>query len=196
MNIDEIVQEKIDADADFQATLVDLSEEEKKASITAKKSEVLSQEFASLKEQADTKVKAEELANNYKIRAEKAEAEVKKKETVVPSNESKLTPKDIYALMNAKVEEEDIEQVADYAKFKKISIAEALKSTAVKSMLEESTEHRITAQATQIRGGTRGVAKVSGEDLLSKAEKTGEVPETDEGMQAIFKAKMARKLKN
>jgi len=196
MNIDEIVQKKIDADADFQATLVDLSEEEKEASITAKKSEVLSQEFASLKEQADTKVKAEELANNYKIRAKKAGAEVKKKETVVPSNESELTPKDIYALMNAKVEEEDIEQVADYAKFKKISIAEALKSTVVKSMLEESTEHRITAQATQIRGGTRGVAKVSGDDLLSKAEKTGEVPETDEGMQAIFKAKMARKLKN
>ena len=138
--------------------------------------------------------KAEEIAENQRIRAEKAE---KKQEKVVPSKESsELTPKDVYALMNAKVAEEDIEQVAEYAKFKKISVAEALKSTVVKSMLEESVEQRTTANATQTRGGARGTSKVSGEDLLSRAERTGEVPNTDEGMQALFKANLARKLKN
>ena len=138
------------------------------------------------------------LADDYKKRAEIAESEnkkLKRPKSDVHSNEE-LTTKDVYALMNAKVAEEDIEQVAEYAKFKKISVAEALKSTVVKTMLEESVEQRTTANATQTRGGARGTSKVSGEDLLSKAERTGEVPETDEGMQAIFKAQLARKLKN
>lgn len=135
--------------------------------------------------------KAEEIAENQRIRAEKAE---KKQEKVVPSQESsELTPKDVYALMNAKVAEEDIEQVADYAKFKKISVAEALKSTVVKTMLEESVEQRTTANATQTRGGARGTSKVSGEDILSQAEKTGELPESTEDIQKLFLARQARR---
>src|SRR3990167_84655 len=197
MNIDEIVQEKIDADADFQATLADLSEEEKEASITAKKSEVLSQEFASLKEQADAKAKAEELANNYKIRAEKAEAEAKKGEKpVVPSKPDDLSPKDLYALMNEKVPQEDVDEVVRAAKALNLTIPEALKSNIVKSILSEKAEERTTAQATQKKGGARGVSKVSGEDLLSEAEKTGQLPESEEDIQKLFLARRARRLQN
>lgn len=134
------------------------------------------------------------LADDYKKRAEIAERENKKLKTSVHSqNESELTPKDVFALMNAKVAEEDIEQVAEYAKFKKISVAEALKSTVVKTMLEESQEQRATAQATQTKGSPRGTSKVSGEDILSKAEKTGELPESEEDIQKLFLARQARR---
>lgn len=142
----------------------------------------------------DWKAKSEELEEKNK----KLYARLKKDEKpVVPSKESsELTPKDVYALMNAKVAEEDIEQVADYAKFKKISVAEALKSTVVKTMLEESVEQRTTANATQTRGGARGTSKVSGEDILSKAESTGELPESTEDIQRLFLARQARRKTN
>ena len=135
------------------------------------------------------------LADDYKIRAENAERENKKlKKPDVHSKESELTPKDVYALMNAKVAEEDIEQVADYAKFKKISVAEALKSTVVKTLLEESEETRRTANATQTRGGARGTSKVSEADILAEAEKTGQLPESVEDIQALWRARRARRL--
>jgi hypothetical protein len=197
MDIDTLVNEKIEADTDFQATLADLSEEEKEASITAKKSEVLSHEFTSLKQQADAKAKAEELANNYKIRAEKAEAEAKKVgDKKEPTNSNDLSSKDLYALMSEKVPQEDVDEVVRAAKALNLSVPEALKSNIIKSILSEKAEERTTANATQTRGGARGTSKVSGEDMLSTAEKTGEVPETDEGMRALFNARMARKLKN
>ena len=124
--------------------------------------------------------------------AKKIPPSEKKPDAVVPSKDE-LTPKDVYALMNAKVAEEDIEQVADYAKFKKISVAEALKLTVVKTMLEESAEQRTTANATQTRGGARGTSQVKGEDILSKAEKTGELPESEEDIQKLFLARQARR---
>ena len=193
-DINQVVQEKIDADADFQASIVDLSDDEKATAITTKKSEVLSSEFASLKEKADAAAKAEELANNYKIRAEKAEAEAKKGEKpVVPSNDFSM--KDALAFQEAGVTSEDYDEVVRVAKILDKPIAEALKDTTLKTILETRKEERTTANATQTRGGARGTSKVSGEDLLSKAQRTGEVPETDEGMQAIFAAKMARRAK-
>lgn len=134
------------------------------------------------------------LADDYKKRAEIAEREAKKLQKKDVHSNDDLTTKDVYALMNAKVPEEDIEQVAEYAKFKKITVAEALKSSIVKTMLEESQEQRRTANATQTRGGARGTSKVSGEELLAKAERTGEVPETDEGMRELFNARLMRRV--
>lgn len=136
------------------------------------------------------------LADDYKKRAEIAEGENKKLKKPVHSQNDELTPKDVYALMNAKVAEEDIEQVADYAKFKKISVAEALKLSVVKTMLEESAEQRTTANATQTRGSARGTSQVKGEDILSKAEKTGELPESEEDIQKLFLARQARRKQN
>ena len=134
------------------------------------------------------------LAEDYKIRAENAERENKKlKKPDVHSKDSELTPKDVYALMNAKVAEEDIEQVADYAKFKKITVAEALKSTVVKTLLQESEETRRTANATQTRGGARGTSQVSGADVLAQAEKTGQLTDSEEDIQKLWLARQARR---
>ncbi len=135
--------------------------------------------------------KAEELAQNYKVRAEKAEK--KAKETKVEKVEpvQGLSSKDTIALINAKVNEDDIEEVIEYAKFKKISVSEALKSSVIKASLTEREEQRNTANATST-GKSRGAAKVSGEALLAKAQKTGEIPDSDEGISALIAARMKK----
>lgn len=119
---------------------------------------------------------------------------LKEKETEVPSQkEEDFSNKDILALVKADVAEEDMDEVIEFAKFKKLTVSEALKNQTLKSILSDKASERKTAAATQVRGGARGTSKVSGEDLLLKAERTGEIPDDDEGMQAIFKARLARK---
>ncbi len=134
--------------------------------------------------------KAEELANNYKIRAEKAEKlakTVKSGETPKPSpTAGDITTKDLYALMEAKVPEEDIDEVARYAKFQGISIVEALKSNVVKTILSDKNEQRVTASAANISSSKRSSGKTPDDVLLQKASK-GELPENDADLERLIK---------
>lgn len=104
-----------------------------------------------------------------------------------------LSNKDVLFLAKADVHEDDIDELLEWAKFKKVPVQEAFKL--LKSTLDVRNEERRTAQATQIRGGARGSAKVNGEELLAKAQRTGEVPDTTEGMQALFQARLKRMIK-
>lgn len=126
--------------------------------------------------------KAEELAHNYKIRAEKAEKLAKSKsetkETASPAA-GDMSSKDLYALMNAKVAPEDVDEIRDYALLKKIPISEALKSSVVKSILSEKEEQRKVASATNVGSTKRGSGKVSDEVLLSNFTKNI-LPESDD----------------
>lgn len=195
MELDAVVQGKLEADTDFNASLVDLSDEDRATAISAKKSEILSGEFASLKDKADKAEKAEEIARDQKIRAEKAERELKEKSDKGLSGEV-LSPKDYLALQESKVTSEDFDEVLRVSKILGKPITEALKDSTMKSILETRNEERRSAAAAHTGGGSRGTSQVKGEDLLSKAEQTGEVPDTDEGMRELFKAKLARKLKS
>lgn len=122
------------------------------------------------------KKKAEELAHNYKIRAEKAEREAKTKATQ-PAKDSSLSVHDAIALMTAKVTEaEDIKEVEDYAKFRGISVSEALKSSVVKTLLSERAEMRKTAQATNTGKARAGSATVS-DDVILKNAAQGKLPD-------------------
>lgn len=134
--------------------------------------------------------KAEELANNYKVRAEKAEKKAKMtgKETE-PSEKKDLSSKDIIALMNAKVSEDDLDEVVDYAKFKKIGIAEALKTSTVKTLLAEKAEQRNVANATNTGTSRRGSAKLSEEALIENSKK-GNIPDSDSDIERLMKAKL------
>lgn len=107
-----------------------------------------------------------------------------------PSQDVTLSPKDVIAL--SKVHDDDIDQVMEWAKFKGVSIAEALKDQTLSQILNVNEETRKTALATQTGRSGRASSKVSGEDLLRKAEQTGEIPTTEEGMAEIIRAKMAR----
>lgn len=115
-----------------------------------------------------------------------------KKQKEAPSND--LSNKDVLVLAKANLSPDDIDEVVEYAKFKKIAVAEALKMPVITTLLAEREEERRTASATQVRGGARGTSKVSGEDILSRAERTGEVPDSDEGMTELFKARLARRI--
>lgn len=192
--LDALIQEKLDADTDFAESLADLSDEDKEQAIQDKKSELLMQEFKSLSEKAKEAEKAKELAENYKIRAEKAEKASKKGNSEgekTPKNErnEEMSSRDIIALTKANIADEDIDVVLDYAKFKKISVAEALKSSVVKATLAENEEHRKTAAATNTGTGRRGVQQKS-EDVLLSEFKSGKVPETDDEMERLALARM------
>ena len=154
--------------------------------------ETSNEESNNTDELAERLAKAEELANNYKIRAEKAErlakapkldAQPTPKQTPTAGND--ITTKDLYALMEAKVAEEDIEEVKEYASLKKISIAEALKTNIVKTILSDKAEQRQTAIAANVGSSKRGTGKVSDDALLAKAAK-GELPENDADLERLI----------
>lgn len=123
--------------------------------------------------------KAEELANNYKVRAERAE---KKAKDFVPT-ESKVTgdlsSKDIIAITRAGISDEDLDEVLDFAKYKKIPIVEALKNKTLKTLLKDNDEQRKTAAASNTGTARRGSVKVSDEEIVSRLDR-GEVPEDPE----------------
>ncbi len=136
--------------------------------------------------------KAKELANNYKIRAEKAEKKAKEspaERTIeTKAKEAGLSTKDLYALMDAKVPQEDISLVEDFAKLKGISIGEALRSSTVKVLLNEESEKRHTASSTNVSNARRSSSKLSDEALISNAT-SGRLPESDDDIARLMAAK-------
>jgi hypothetical protein len=140
--------------------------------------------------------KAEELANNYKIRAEKAEKKAKEPVTTElkpEKNDTGISALDTIAFINAKVTEpEDIQEVVEWAQFKKIPVAQALKSDTIKTLLREKSELRATALATNTGGARRTTSKVSDETLMQNAAK-GQLPESEAEMQRLVRLKMGLK---
>jgi len=155
--------------------------------------EVVEESEESVAEVKARLAKAEELANNYKVRAEKAERKVAKDAPIIREAKSDIPSKDLIAIMNAKVHEEDIDEVLDYAKFKKISVSEALKSNAIKSHLRDQEEKRTTAEATNTGKTRGGNSKLSGEALLNIAREKGEVPEKADDLDALLEARYKSK---
>lgn len=173
--LDASVQEKLDADVDFNTSLETLSDDEKAEAIKVKKSELLDVEIKSLSE---TSKKNKELADNQKTRAEKAEQELKRSKPAESILEKKddLSPKDVLALAKANLHEDDLEEVIEFARFKKIEVTDALKNPTLKTILTEKAEFRKTADATTTGQQRRVATKVTDEALLDKASK-GEIPE-------------------
>ena len=188
MDIHALVEEKINSDADFQASLEEMSDEDKETAISEKRSELIKAEADAL-EQA--KIKAEEIAKNQKIRAEKAEQEAKKNKPVEgeeppKKDESGVSLKDVRALQN--VHDDDVDFVVNWAKANNMEIAEAIKSKDVQYVLEGHKEERKTADTTSVESGGKRPSKASAEDLLSKAQQ-GDLPDDDEGINAVIAAK-------
>lgn len=131
--------------------------------------------------------KAEELAGNYKVRAEKAEKLAKTVKTE-PKQESGVSTKDLYALSKANVAEEDISEIEEFAKFKRISISEALKSPTMKAILKEKEENRTVNNASNVGTTKRSSSKVSDDVLMDKASRL-ELPENDSDITRLIKAR-------
>lgn len=185
MEIHALVEKNLSEDADFQATLADMSEEDQAQAIADKKAELIEAEF----------VKQTELASNQKIRAEKAEAlakQLKKPEEKDPPKTPELNLKDIRALQD--VHDDDVDEVVEYAKFKGITVAEAKKLDVIKNLLTIKEEQRKTAQATIIGKGGGRTSKITGQTLLEKAYETGETPTDEASIKALVQARIQEKL--
>lgn len=149
--------------------------------------ELTAEQIVELKEKA---AKADELEEKNKKLFERA----KKAEAGKSKDLGDLSQKDLLFLAKSDIHDEDVETVLDWARFKKIPVTDAHKE--LKSVLSLRTEERRTADATHTAGGARGSSKVSGEDLLAAASRGEEVDLTDENAAEIFRARLARKLKN
>lgn len=137
---------------------------------------------ALLKENATLKAQKE----HWRNKAEKSEAPVTAKE---PEAQTGLSTKDTIYIAKADIHEDDIEEVLELAQLKKVSVKEA--HDFMRPILKERQEERKTAQATQVRGGTRGTSKDTHEAILAKADK-GE----DVDAEKLAAARMQRKLKD
>lgn len=103
-----------------------------------------------------------------------------------------MSSRDLLALMTAKVNEEDIDEVEDYAKYKGISVADALKLDTVQSMLRGKEDRRRIASATNVGASRRSNSKVSDESLISNA-RAGNIPDSDDEINRLIKAKAGYK---
>lgn len=145
-------------------------------------------------EDVDYKAEAEKqrkIAENQRIRAEKAEKEAKvlkgKEKQDAPQNkEQELTVKDSARLQQANVPVDDWDTVVEFARFKKISIQEALNSDIVKSTLSAKAEERRTAETANAGKARRQSSRVSGDTLLHNAKSKGEIPDSDADLDALL----------
>lgn len=92
--------------------------------------------------------------------------------------QSTLSPTDVIALTNAKVHEDDVDEVLGYSAYRKISIAKALKDPTLKTILSTRAEERQSSNLATTKS-PRGASKVSGETLIDRARKGEEVKEGD-----------------
>ena len=161
--------------------------QEEESDFTQTDGETVEELRQKLENEQNARAKAEEIARNQKIRAEKAEGKVKTE--VAPQqtvNQGDISQKDLYAMSQANVSIEDFDEVVEYAKFKNLSVIDALKSTALKAILSEKTEQRNTARATSTGSSKRASYKASDEALLENFKK-GVVPESDEDIARLVK---------
>jgi hypothetical protein len=111
-----------------------------------------------------------------------------KKNSASPSKDA-LSTTDVFVLVKANVPEEDVQEVAEYASFKKISIKEALQTNFVKSLLSDNAEQRATAAATHTGAARRASTKKNSQDLLSEASR-GNLPDDPT---ALAEARLAKR---
>jgi hypothetical protein len=117
-------------------------------------------------------------------RAKKAEAALKENKPAEKKKEAQtgnLSTLDIIALSKADIADEDIDEVLEYAKYKGISVKEALGASILKATLSEKNEERKSAQAVNTGATRRGSSQVSDDRLMADARK-GVMPEKEEDM--------------
>lgn len=104
----------------------------------------------------------------------------------------KLSQTDLITLVKSDIDEGDISEVVEYASFKKISIADALKSGTVKAMLADKAEARKVAAGTNTATARRSSSSnISDESLIQNAQE-GKMPDSDEGLARLIEAQHTR----
>lgn len=138
------------------------------------------------------------LSSTIKAKIKYREASKKPKDEQRPPVESKkpetqdISSRDAIVLTGAGVtNDEDIDEVVDYAKYKGISITEALKAPVIVASLAEKAEIRKTAEAQNIKGSRRSNVKPNDDQIIEKANAQEEVDASDLARARMNKRKEA-----
>lgn len=94
------------------------------------------------------------------------------------------------ALSKANIDVDDIPEVLDYAKYKGIPVAEALKSSVIQTTIRERAEERRSAEIANTGKTKSSKAQISDDALLEMAEK-GTLPE-DVDFDKLVRARIAK----
>lgn len=169
-DLDTVVQEAMKNDAEFQTALTALTTDEERTKATEeKRKEIL----------AAKAVEFHTIAGDQKRRAEKAEQELKEgKGDKKDDKNNEVTPPlsttDLYALMNAKIEQEDVEEVQKAAKLLNKSISEALNEPTVIGIIKERVEKRNSARAAEKDKNNGGGNQGQDEASILERSRNGE----------------------
>ena len=87
-----------------------------------------------------------------------------------------LSTMDVLALTRSNIHDDDIKEVVDFAKYKGISVSEALNSPTIKAIIAQNTEFRKTAEVTNTSAGKKTIAKASDQKLQEDLSK-GSIPD-------------------
>ena len=169
-NEQEIIDSQIDTDTTENEVDIDIDLEEQ-VEESDEDAEALKKKIATLEAQKE----------HWRKKANEKKDEATPKEGSVAS-------RDLIALMNAKVHEDDISEVEDYAKYRGISIADALKSSVVKTLLSERAEQRNTALATNTSKARPSSSRLS-DDVILKNASQGKIDDVEALVNARFNAK-------
>lgn len=107
------------------------------------------------------------------------------------SDKSKLDPSDVFVLVKANVLEEDVPDIVEYARFKKISIRDALQTNFVKALLSDKAEERATAEATHTGSARRSAGAKNSRDIINEASR-GNLPDDPT---ALAEARLKQRIK-
>lgn len=130
-------------------------------------------------EQVDVdKLLAEKLALEGRLKRAETKLARSKETTTTTDTSNTLSSKDVIAIAKSNISDEDIDEVLDFAKYKNISVSEALKSGYITSMVREKAEMRKTAEVTHSGTVRNSTGKVTADQILQKAER-GELSEND-----------------
>lgn len=104
-----------------------------------------------------------------------------------------LSVDDVFALTSNEIKnKEDVTLAQAWAKANETTVGAILENENFKIALGIQQEKRKTAEVTNTDGSRRVVSKPSDDDLLKKAQ-AGELPESDEDIQRLMRAKMGGK---
>lgn len=166
-DLNAVIEERIDSDSEFQSSLEGLDDNAKDIAIKDKKLELFQEESA----------KVATIAKDQKGRAEKAERDFEEYKKNNPKEEKKedISSKDLYALFEAKVPREDVDEMVKASKLLDLSISDTLKDSFVKSRLDTLAEQRKTAGATNTGKGK--VATKTSDSVLLDNFNNDKLPE-------------------
>jgi hypothetical protein len=141
--------------------------------------EVLQEKNKRLYERAKKAEAEAKLLKAERLKAEEqAKVKVELKAEPKPSEKQEvLTPMDAILLSKANITEaEDIEEIVNYANFRKIPVKDALKDKTMQTILKDREEQRQTAEATNTGAARRGSSKPTPEQLLANVS-IGKLPD-------------------